>query len=252
MSGVTVTIPYTCNVKRMTQADLDRIRDLLAKSRQENASGMPAGIGQALGQVAGAKPIARLEEKSWGFKTLNASPDGKFLAVSTNDEVRIHEFTTGKEVDSKSMKGLEDPKAAAFSPDGQWVLFNRSPSDLNSYDAKDAEVWVVPAAGGRERVEDRHLEEVLLEVGLGLRAALLDDEADLVLADERALDALQLRRADRREEHVAHAEQRLGAVLVEDGAPVGLRPDLVRQARWHVRLDQPGDHPSDQRNLCRL
>jgi hypothetical protein len=36
----------------------------------------------------------------------------------------------------------------AFSPDGKWVLFNRSPSDKNSYDAPDAEVWVVPAAGG--------------------------------------------------------------------------------------------------------
>jgi hypothetical protein len=37
----------------------------------------------------------------------------------------------------------------AFSPDGKWVLFNRSPSDVNSYDAPDAEVWVVPAAGGQ-------------------------------------------------------------------------------------------------------
>ena len=36
----------------------------------------------------------------------------------------------------------------AYSPDGQWVLFNRSPSDVNSYDAPDAEVWVVRAAGG--------------------------------------------------------------------------------------------------------
>jgi hypothetical protein len=36
----------------------------------------------------------------------------------------------------------------AFSSDGQWVLFNRSPSSANSYDAADAEVWVVPAKGG--------------------------------------------------------------------------------------------------------
>lgn len=36
----------------------------------------------------------------------------------------------------------------SFSPDGAWVVFNRSPSNLNSYDAKDAEVWVVAAAGG--------------------------------------------------------------------------------------------------------
>jgi hypothetical protein len=36
----------------------------------------------------------------------------------------------------------------AYSPDGKWVIFNRSPSNANSFDAKDAQVWVVPAAGG--------------------------------------------------------------------------------------------------------
>jgi TolB protein len=35
-----------------------------------------------------------------------------------------------------------------FSPDGNWVLFNRSPSNQNSFDAPDAQVWVVPADGG--------------------------------------------------------------------------------------------------------
>ncbi len=35
-----------------------------------------------------------------------------------------------------------------YSPDGKWVLFNRSPSNANSYDAKDAQVWVVSEAGG--------------------------------------------------------------------------------------------------------
>jgi WD40-like Beta Propeller Repeat len=35
-----------------------------------------------------------------------------------------------------------------FSPDGGWVLFNRSPSNHNSYDAPDAQVWVVGQAGG--------------------------------------------------------------------------------------------------------
>ncbi len=35
-----------------------------------------------------------------------------------------------------------------FSPDGEWVLFNRSPSNHDSYDSPDAELWVVPTAGG--------------------------------------------------------------------------------------------------------
>ena len=51
------------------------------------------------------------------------------------------------------------------------------------------------------------------------------------LVDVGALDALQLRRADRREQHVALAEQRLGAVLVEDHARVGLRADTAKAIR---------------------
>lgn len=35
-----------------------------------------------------------------------------------------------------------------FSPDGQWVMFNRSPATADSFDAPDAQVWMIPAAGG--------------------------------------------------------------------------------------------------------
>ena len=35
-----------------------------------------------------------------------------------------------------------------YSPDGSFVLFNRSPGNLNSFDAKDALVWVVDGGGG--------------------------------------------------------------------------------------------------------
>jgi hypothetical protein len=31
----------------------------------------------------------------------------------------------------------------SFAPDGNWIIFNRSPSNHDSYDAPDAEVWVV-------------------------------------------------------------------------------------------------------------
>jgi hypothetical protein len=37
----------------------------------------------------------------------------------------------------------------AYSPDGKFVMFNRSPSDAASYDAPDAEVWFVAADGGQ-------------------------------------------------------------------------------------------------------
>jgi hypothetical protein len=36
----------------------------------------------------------------------------------------------------------------AWSPDNGWVMFNRSPSNTNSFDAPDAEVWIVAGAGG--------------------------------------------------------------------------------------------------------
>lgn len=35
----------------------------------------------------------------------------------------------------------------SFSPDGQFVIFNRSPSNAGSYDAPDAEVWIVGKDG---------------------------------------------------------------------------------------------------------
>ena len=35
----------------------------------------------------------------------------------------------------------------AFSPDGEWIVYNRT-NGGDSYDAPDAEVWVVPHDGG--------------------------------------------------------------------------------------------------------
>src|SRR5438552_2328797 len=71
---------------------------------------------------------------------------------------------------------------------------------------------------------------------------LLDDERDLLLGHVRALDALQPRGAERLEQHVALAEERLRAVRVEDDAGVRLRGDGERDPRGHVRLDHSGDH----------
>ena len=40
----------------------------------------------------------------------------------------------------------------SFSPDGKWVLFNRSPSNANSFGASDAEVWAVSTLGGAQPI----------------------------------------------------------------------------------------------------
>ena len=85
---------------------------------------------------------------------------------------------------------------------------------------------------------------------LALGARLLDDQRDLLLRHERALDALQPRGAERLEEHVALAEQAFGAVRVEDHARVRLRRDGEGDPRRDVRLDHPGDHV-DGRTLRR-
>ena len=36
----------------------------------------------------------------------------------------------------------------SYSPDGQWIIFNRDLGNANSYNNPAAEVWVMPAAGG--------------------------------------------------------------------------------------------------------
>ena len=80
--------------------------------------------------------------------------------------------------------------------------------------------------------------------------ALLHDQRDLLLADVRALEALETDCAERLEEHVALAEQRLGPGLVEDDARVGLARHGEGDPRRDVGLDHAGDDV-DRRSLSR-
>ena len=64
----------------------------------------------------------------------------------------------------------------------------------------------------------------------------------LVLGDVGALDAPRLRRAGGEEQHVAAADELLGATGVEDDAGVGLRRDRQGDAAGDVGLDDAGDH----------
>ena len=63
---------------------------------------------------------------------------------------------------------------------------------------------------------------------------------NLVVRQEGALDALELG-ASVGEEHVAVAEKRLGAGLVQDGAGVDLGRHLQGDAAGEVGLDEAGD-----------
>ena len=78
---------------------------------------------------------------------------------------------------------------------------------------------------------------------------MIGDRADLVVADERAVDAQDLLAAGH-VEHVALAEQLLGALLAKDRAAVDLRGHLEADAGRQVGLDDAGDDV-DRRALGR-
>ena len=86
------------------------------------------------------------------------------------------------------------------------------------------------------------------------RLALLAQEAGqpraLLFRDVRTVQAQAARRGRRQEQHVALAEELLGAVGVENRPRVGLRRHAERNARRQVRLDQARDDV-DRRPLRR-
>src|SRR5438034_9854884 len=87
--------------------------------------------------------------------------------------------------------------------------------------------------------------ELLVDFQFVTRFALPGDEFDdaigLLVSDERALGADEFGGAGRQIEHVAFAEQFVGAHPVQDRARVHLRRDLKSDARRDVRLDDAGD-----------
>ena len=67
-----------------------------------------------------------------------------------------------------------------------------------------------------------------------------DDPLDLGVGDERPVDAADAAAAGH-VEHVALAEQLLGALLAEDGAAVDLARHLERDSGGEIGLDRAGD-----------
>ncbi len=88
-----------------------------------------------------------------------------------------------------------------------WVWTTISIARSSSGSSSGSNSPVLPVVLARAR----RLEERLVQLLLALPAALLDDQRDLLLAHVGALDALQPRGAERLEEHVALAEEALGA-----------------------------------------
>lgn len=105
---------------------------------------------------------------STGYSTHpDLSADGKKLVyIRTNAAGADWSFTSGNLVtrtydQSTHTFGPEMPLVSgggnnyypSWSPDGEWVLFNRSPANANAYNATDATLWVVKADGTQPPIQ---------------------------------------------------------------------------------------------------
>src|SRR5262249_20703980 len=125
-----------------------------------------------------------------------------------DDAVLLHE------VDEAGRLRVAEPHPSLDEADRRLLL---------THDQLDgAPVDVVALRLAAASVHAALLADRLHEAFLEHRLALLLEEAhhlaDLRLRDPRAVDADRARRAGRHEEHVAAADQLLGAVLIEDRA----------------------------------
>src|SRR5207302_9447375 len=82
-----------------------------------------------------------------------------------------------------------------------------------------------------------HFQECLLVFGGGLRLPELDHSGNLLLGNERRVQAMNARGAGGEIEHVAFAEQGLCAVGVKNGAGVNLGGDSEGNACREVGFD---------------
>ena len=89
-------------------------------------------------------------------------------------------------------------------------------------------------------------EERLVVLGRGLRLPEIDHAVDFGFGDEGAMDAGEARRAGRQEEHVALAQQVLGAHHVEDGAGIDAGGDAEADAGGiPLNVNKVKPHPKE-------
>lgn len=144
--GSTISIPYTMNVNRLSQEELDRQQAALAaveKHRQDQIAAekkrmLTAGLPISPPPDSDAKLM--IEAKSREYKTLSISPLGKTFAV-TDDENKlyIYDLATGKEIESITpFDRSQDPLACTYSPNGKFLLINARRVGIRCWAVNDA------------------------------------------------------------------------------------------------------------------
>src|SRR5690606_35120295 len=91
------------------------------------------------------------------------------------------------------------------------------------------------------RLFDAH-QNLLDVIGRAARLPGLDHPMHLVIGDESAMHTNRQAGAWRQVEHVAVAQQLLGAALIENRTRVDFARNLECHAGRDIGLDQPGDH----------
>jgi hypothetical protein len=119
--------------------------------------GMAANYGTTWGVIARTGDSSGVASPTWShsgdtivYASTNAEKDGR-LAAGVADLWSVP-YASGAGGNATPIQGASDPSwneyYPSFSPDDQYVAFNRTPLADNMYYASRAQVYVIPAAGG--------------------------------------------------------------------------------------------------------
>ncbi len=119
VDGNTASIPYTLKVNHLTPEEIEKQKaDIAAAQKRQESAGTPVAA------EPDSDATLVIESKSYSYKTLSVSPNGKTCAVTdADDAIYIYDLATGKEIDSKvAFKDFGEPLASTYSPDGKYLL----------------------------------------------------------------------------------------------------------------------------------
>ena len=139
-------------------------------------------------------------------RTMAAAPDGRRLAVATDQGVRVWDMDTLKP--TGELFGERDVTALAYSPDGR-LLIAAAGRFVQAYDAITLKPFTPTAFAVRDRVARI---EAYPQPGGGFRLATADDEGAVTFFE---FDAA--RRLTEKARPVAHAEKVLALSASHDG-----------------------------------